>query len=465
MQSSHEAHAANDLSSQRWSSGLAFSLSAIGAAVGLGSIWRFPYLAGADGGFAFIAVFVLACVVFGAPVLVGEIVIGRWSRRSPPQAAGEIAARFGFSRHWNVVGWTGSVAGFLVVSYYTMIAGWVLAYTWFFLSGNYAHGGAPAATDKFHAFIADSHAVALWQLGFFALVTLTSARGLNRGVEWANRWRAPALLTILLVLVAYSLVTGDVAHGLKFAFAPDLSRLSPAVVLGAVGQALYALGICAGIMIAYGAYMPAGESLGRAVLAVIGSIFAVSLLATVAIFPLVFHYGLNPAGGPELVFQVLPVAFAEMPGGRVIGTLFFALLVLAAFTPSVGLLEPWIAWLTERVGLRRSVAACLTTGTCWLIGQGSVQSFGRWSDWHPLGAIPKLSGLTVFGLFDFLTANLLMPLSALLVSVFLGWRLKHLIPDAELSGLSTTSRRFLVFALRYLCPVGIIIVVIVGFTQ
>jgi neurotransmitter:Na+ symporter, NSS family len=456
-------HRANEVSGQRWSSDLAFSLSAVGAAVGLGSIWRFPYLAGAGGGFAFILVFVIACLVFGAPVLVAEIVIGRWSRRSPPQAAGEIAARFGFSGRWNVVGWTGSVAGFLAVSYYTMIAGWVLAYTWFFLSGNYAHGGAAAAVGKFHAFIADSRAVSLWQLGFFALVALISARGVNRGVEWANRWRAPALLAILLALVAYSLATGDVVRGLKFAFAPDLSRLSPAIVLAAVGQSLFALGISAGIMIAYGAYMPAGESLARAVLAVIGSIFAVSLLATVAIFPLVFHYGLNPAGGPQLVFEVLPVAFGEMPGGRVIGTLFFALLILAAFTPSVGLLEPWIAWLVERGGMRRPVAACLCMGSCWLIGQGSVQSFGRWADWHPLTSVPRLAALNLFGLLDFLTSNLLMPMSALLVSIFVGWRLNHLIPDAELSGLSAGSRRLLVFALRYVCPLGIVIVVIVGF--
>ena len=451
------------MSGQRWSSGLAFSLSAVGAAVGLGSIWRFPYLAGAGGGFAFILVFVIACLVFGAPVLVAEIVIGRWSRRSPMQAAGEIAARFGFSRLWNVVGWTGSVAGFLIVSYYTMIAGWVLAYTWYFLSGNYARGGAAAAVSKFHSFIADSRAVSLWQLGFFALVALISARGVNRGVEWANRWRAPALLAILLALVAYSLATGDVARGLKFAFAPDLSRLSPAVVLGAVGQSLFALGVSAGIMIAYGAYMAAGESLARAVLAVIGSIFAVSLLATVAIFPLVFHYGLNPAGGPQLVFEVLPVAFAEMPGGRVIGTLFFALLILAAFTPSVGLLEPWIAWLVERGGMRRPLAACLCMGLCWLIGQGSVLSFGRWADWHPLTSVPRLAALNLFGLMDFSSSNLLMPMSALLVSVFVGWRLNHLIPDAELSGLSAGSRRLLLFALRYLCPLGIVAVLIVGF--
>jgi neurotransmitter:Na+ symporter, NSS family len=451
------------VSGQRWSSDLAFSLSAVGAAVGLGSIWRFPYLAGAGGGFAFILVFVIACLVFGAPVLVAEIVIGRWSRRSPPQAAGEIAARFGFSRLWNIVGWTGSIAGFLIISYYTMIAGWVLAYTWYFLSGTYAHGGATAAVAKFHAFIADSRAVSLWQLGFFALVALISARGVNRGVEWANRWRAPALLAILLALAAYSLATGDVARGLRFAFAPDLSRLSPAIVLDAVGQALFALGVSVGIMIAYGAYMPAGESLGRAVLAVVGSIFAVSLLATIAIFPLVFHYGLNPAGGPQLVFEVLPVAFAEMPGGRVIGTLFFALLILAAFTPSVGLLEPWIAWLVERGGMRRPVAACLCMGSCWLIGQGSVQSFGRWADWHPLTSVPRLAALNLFGLLDFLSSNLLMPMSALLVSIFVGWRLNHLVPDAEFSGLSARSRRLLLFALRYVCPPGIVVVVIVGF--
>src|SRR3977135_3154163 len=159
----------------------------------MGSIWRFPYLAAAGGGFAFIAVFVLACLAFGAPVFIAETVIGRWSRHSPPRAAEVRSGRFGCSALWDVVGWTGSIAGFLIISYYTMIAGWVLAYTWFFLSGNYAHSGAGGAVGKFHAFIADSRAVSLWQLGFFALVALISARGVNRGVEWANRWRAPAL--------------------------------------------------------------------------------------------------------------------------------------------------------------------------------------------------------------------------------------------------------------------------------
>jgi NSS family neurotransmitter:Na+ symporter len=434
----------------------------VGAAVGLGSIWRFPYLAGAGGGFAFIAVFVLACLIFGAPVLVGEILIGRWSRQSPPLAAGAIAARFGYSRFWNIVGWTGSVAGFLIMTYYTMIAGWVMAYTWFFLTGNYATGGVAPVVKKFTSFVADSRAVSIWQLAFIGLVTLISIRGVNRGVEWINRLRAPALLAILLVLACYSLVSGDVARGLHFAFAPDLSRLTPAVILGAVGQALFALGISAGIMIAYGAYMVAGESLRRNVIAVVGSIFVVSLLATVIIFPLVFRYGLNPAQGPELVFQVLPVAFAQMPGGRIVGTLFFALLVLAALTPSVGLLEVPICWLTQRTRMRRGSAALLTTATCWLIGQGSVQSFNRLAHWHPLTFPPRLAQLDFFGLADFISANLLMPLSALLVSIFVGWRVAQHIPENELSGLSPAARRLLMFALRYFCPIGITVVLIVG---
>jgi len=446
----------------RWSTGLGFTLSAVGAAVGLGSIWRFPYLTGAGGGFAFIAVFVLACLIFGAPVLVGEILIGRWSRQSPPLAAGAIAARFGYSRFWNIVGWTGSLAGFLIMTYYTMIAGWVMADTWFFLSGSYATGGVAPVVNKFTRFVADSRAVSLWQLAFIALVTLISVRGVNRGVEWINRLRAPALLAILLILACYSLTTGDVARGLHFAFAPDLSRLTPAVILGAVGQALFALGISAGIMIAYGAYMAAGESLNRNVIAVVGSIFVVSLLATVIIFPLVFRYGLNPAQGPELVFQVLPVAFAQMPGGRIVGTLFFALLILAALTPSVGLLEVPIAWLSQRAGMRRGSAALLTTATCWLIGQGSVQSFNRLSHWHPLASVPRLAQLDFFGLVDFISANLLMPVSALLISVFVGWRLGVRVPAEELSGLSPGARQLVMFALRYLCPIGIAVVLVVG---
>jgi len=445
----------------RWSSDLGFMLGAVGAAVGLGSIWRFPYLAGAGGGFAFILVFVAACVVFGAPVLIGETLLGRWSRETPQQSAGVLARRFGYSGAWAWVGWVGPIAGFLVVSYYTMIAGWVLAYAVDFLLGHYAHG-TQAAVARFHAFTAQSSRVSLWQLAFCALVGLTSARGVNRGVEFANRWRAPALLALLLALAAYSLATGDVARGLHFAFAPDLSRLTPSVVLGAVGQACFALGISAGIIVVYGSYMPAGERIGRSIVAVIGSILIVSVLSTLVIFPLVFRYGLDPAAGVDLVFQVLPVAFAEMPAGRVIGTLFFALLVLAAFTPSIGLLEPWIVHLMRRPGLSRPVAVWGVLLATWLVGQGSVLSFGRLAGVHPLAFAPRFADYTIFGLLDFLASSLLMPLSALLISLFVGWRVGRHIPADELPGLSSRQRALLLFALRFVCPVGLAVVLAVG---
>jgi NSS family neurotransmitter:Na+ symporter len=162
------------------------------------------------------------------------------------------------------------------------------------------------------------------------------------------------------------------------------------------------------------------------------------------------------------VFQVLPVAFAEMPGGRIVGTLFFALLVLAAFTPTMALMEPWVSWLMERFHMRRAAAACVACGSCWLVGQASVLSFGAAADWKPLAAIPRFASMNLFGLVDFVSSNLLMPLSTLLVSVFLGWRLGARVPDEEYSGLSTGQRRLLVFALRYLCPVGIIVILVVG---
>jgi NSS family neurotransmitter:Na+ symporter len=450
------------MSTQRWSTDLGFLLGAVGAAVGLGSIWRFPYLTGAGGGFAFILVFVLACLVFGAPMLIGEAVIGRLARTSPQRAAGTIAERYGFSRSWNIVGWTGPLAGFLVTSYYTMIAGWVLAYTWLFLTGQYARGGVAQTTELFHAIVSNTWAASGWQLSFFAIVTLISARGVNRGLEFTNRWRAPALLLVLLLLVGYSLETGDVVKGLHFAFAPDFSRLTPSVLLDAVGQAFYALGICVGVMMVYGSYMPASEPLGRSVVAVIGSILLVSGLATVVIFPLVFHYGLNPASGPELVFQVLPVAFAEMPGGRAVGSMFFALLVLAALTPTLALMEPWISWLTERFKLTRTVATLIATTTCWLVGQGSVASFGACADWHPLAVIPRVAHMNLFGIVDFASSNVLMPLSTLFVSVFLGWRLGGRVSDIDYGGLSPRQYRMLVFALRYLCPMGILVILSVG---
>ena len=443
----------------RWSTKFTFYLASVGAAVGLGSIWRFPYLTGTNGGSAFVFVFILACLAIATPLLVAEFIIGRRSRRSPPLAAGEVASGFGRSRAWNVIGILGTLASFLIMSYYTVIAGWVMAYTWKCASGELAGLSRPAVAAHFHTFLSSAAQVGAWHLAFILLVGFISSRGVNRGLELANKVRAPGLLLLLTVLVIYALATGDVAHGLSFAFAPDFSKLSANVVLAAVGQAFYATGVGMAMMLAYGAYVPGGASLVNSALVISASIVLVSLLATLMIFPLVYRYGLNPAQGADLVFNVLPTAFAEMPGGRFVGTLFFLLLILAALTPTLAGMEPIVAWL-QQFGLSRSISAFSTAAGIWLLGIGSVLSFNVWSDWHPFGAIARLRGMTIFDTADFVASNVLLPVGALLTSIFIGWVLPSELGDTELSEESPRVRRLVRWLLRYVCPIAIAAVLV-----
>jgi NSS family neurotransmitter:Na+ symporter len=437
---------------------LGFYLAAPGAAVGLGSIWRFPYLTGTNGGSAFVFVFILACLGIATPLLVAEFMMGRRSRRNPAEAAGEVAASFGRSRGWNAIGVLGTAAAFVVMSYYTVIAGWVLAYAWKCLSGELNALPRRAVEGQFHEFLSNPWRVGAWHLAFVVLLGSISARGVNRGIEVANKIRAPALLILLLVLVAYSLATGDLRQGLAFAFAPDFSRLSANVVLAAIGQAFFATGVGMGMMLAYGAYVPRGASLVRAALIISGSIVLVSLLATLMIFPLVYRYGLNPAQGAELVFNVLPVAFWEMPGGRIVGSLFFIFLILAALTPSLAGLEPMVAWLAQRQGMSRPRAAFAASAGVWAVGIASVLSFNAWASWHPLAFIARLQSMTAFDVLDFVSSNLMLPIGALLTCALIGWRLPAGLMDTELTEEPAGARRWLRFLLRYVCPLGIIAV-------
>lgn len=403
------------------------------------------------------------CLAVATPLLLAELVIGRSSRRSPPEAAGELAARQGGSRAWNVIGVMGAAAGFLIISYYTVIAGWVLAYTWKCASGELTGLSPAAVVDHFHDFLSSPLRVGAWHMVFVALTAVISARGVNRGIEVANKIRAPGLLVLLLILVAYALATGDVRRGLGFAFSLDLGKLSSDVLLAAAGQAFYATGVGMGIMLAYGAYVPSGLSLVRSALVISGSIVVVSLLATLMIFPLVYRYGLNPAQGPDLVFNVLPAAFAEMAGGRLVGTLFFLLLVLAALTPSIAGVEPVVAWLEQRRGFSRSKAVFVAFTGVWVLGIGSVLSFNTWAHWHPLTWLARVRGMTVFEALDFISSDVLLPVGALVTSLFVGWRLAPDIGTSELPEENAAIRGLWRFLLRYVCPVAIAAVMAAAF--
>lgn len=443
-----------------WSSRLAFYLATVGGAVGLGSIWRLPYLVGSNGGSAFIFVFVLACLMIATPLLVAEFLIGRGARVSPPEAAGVIALESGMSTRWNAIGVLGTIAAFAIISYYTVVAGWVLAYTWKCASGALSGLSRPDVASVWRGFLASPWELAAWHLAFVCLVALISARGVGRGLELATKVRAPVLLILLLVLMTYALVTGDVQQGLRFAFAPNFSAITPQVVLAAVGQAFYATGVGMAMMMAMGAYASRGTSLVRPALVISGSILLVSLLATLTIFPLVFHYGMNPAAGTELVFDVLATVFAQMPGGRVFGTLFFFLLVIAALTPSMAGLEPLIAWLQQRRGLARGRAVAVAAAAAWVSGLGSVLSFNRWSGWHPLSVLPVFRDKTFYDIVDFVSSNILLPIGAMATSLLVGWLLSRTIVRDELSDETPFAARLTVWFLRYVCPIAIAIVAI-----
>lgn len=442
----------------RWSSGVAFYLATIGAAVGLGSIWRFPYLVGTQGGSAFIVVFVVACVAIAIPLLAAEFLIGRRARLNPSQAAGVVAAAAGRSRAWNVIGVLGTLATFLIISYYTLIAGWVLAYAWKCAVGRLAGASPEALQAEWHGFLASPLEMGAWHVAFLALLGFISARGVAKGLEVANRWRAPLLLGLLGILVAYALATGDVARGLAFAFAPDFGRIDGEVMLTAIGQAFYATGVGMAMMLAYGAYAPADSSLLRSATLIAVSILVVSVLASIVVFPLVFRFGMDPAQGPDLVFNVLPAAFAQMPGGQVFGTLFFVLLVLAALTPSIAGLEPAIALFEQRAGMRRSAAVVTALALVWGVGVGSVLSFNVLADWHPLGGIPRFADRTFFDVIDYLTSNVLLPIGALLTSVFVGWRLPRAFIDEGYAQSTPWLRTTIVWMLRVACPIAILAV-------
>ena len=442
-----------------WSSPLATYLGTIGAAVGLGSIWRFPYLAGTLGGGPFIGVFVLACVGIATPLLVAEFMIGRYSNLAPSNAAGAMAVGIGRSRRWNIIGQIGTIAAFLICSYYTIVAGWVVAYAWKCGTGAFAGLSRPGLQAEWQHFLDNPWQLMGWQMLFLGWVAFISARGLGPGIELASRIRAPVLLVLLLVLDAYSLATGDVAQTVRFVFAPHWNMLSAEAVLAAIGQAFYATGVGMAMMLAYGSYMPRRAPLVRPALLVSGSILLVSLLATILVFPLVFRFHMNPAAGPALVFDVLPTAFSLMPGGRLIGTIFFVLLIFAALTPTLAGCEPVVAWLQLR-GMRRGPAAALSAFTIWLAGIASVLSFNVLASWRPLDWIPILTGKTVFEVVDFVSGNVLLPLGALLTCVFIGWRLDRATFAAELDGTTALVAGACRILLRFVCPIAIVAVLI-----
>ncbi len=431
-------------------------MAATGSAVGLGNIWKVPYIAGENGGGAFVLVYLACILLVGLPVMVAEVMLGRRGRQSPVNTMRALTAEAGAHRFWRGMGWLGCLIALLVLSFYSVIAGWALAYIPEMATGAFQGANAQATKDIFDMMLQDRDRLMLWHTIFMVMTVVVVAGGVTRGLGTAARVLMPVLFILLVILLVFSYQYGDFSQGFEFLFSFDFSKLTLRGVLEALGHAFFTLSLGVGAIMAYGAYMPANASIGKTVLTVALLDTVVALMAGMAIFPIVFaHGGIDPGAGPALLFVTLPVAFGAMQAGILIGGLFFILVVVAAWSSAISLLEPGVAWLAENKGFNRFTATLLLATVTWLLGLGTVLSFNDWAHY-------KFAGLTFFDSIDFLTSRVLLPLSGLLIALFVGWVLAPKVSKDELNGANTIAWPIWYWVLRYICPPAIGIVLIVG---
>ena len=361
-----------------WSSRWLFVLAAAGSAVGLGNIWKFPYIAGENGGGAFVLVYLGCVLVIGLPIMMAEVLIGRAGRESPINAMRSLVGRHDTNRLWIVIGWLGVLAGFLILSYYAVIAGWALYYIYLMASGAFAGVTPETASGTFDAFLANPWQLLAWQTLFMVLTVYIVGRGVIKGLETAIRLFMPMLFLLLLVLLFYGFRSGGFEQGLDFMFRFNWESLTPNAVLIAMGQAFFTLSLGMGAIMAYGAYVPNNTSIASTVFTIAMLDTLVAVAAGMAIFPIVFANGLEPGQGPGLMFVTVPLAFGQLPLGAVFGSLFFLLVSFAAITSAISLLEPALAYLVEEYNAKRQRVAISLGVICWILGVGTVLSFNQW---------------------------------------------------------------------------------------
>lgn len=413
---------------EHWVSRVGFVLAAAGSAVGLGNVWKFPYMAGTNGGGAFVLVYLLAVAGIGVPLMTAELLLGRRAQRDPVGAFRRLAPGTG----WVALGWLGVGSGFLILSYYSVVGGWTLEYILRSLRGDFG---------EFRSLVTSPWRQLLWHGVFMLGCALVVGRGVSRGIERGNEVLMPLLFLLLVALCVDSLRLEGAARGLAFLLRPAFGQLSPRVALQAMGQAFFSLSLGMGAMITYGSYLRGDTGLIGSALKICALDTLVALLAGVVIFPIVFTYGLAPQGGPGLIFSTLPLTFQRMPLGRAVALMFFALLAFAAFTSAISLLEVEVAYLIDERGWTRWRAALGMGAAIFLAGVPSACSL-RWLD-----------------ALDQLATNWLLPLGGLGVACFSGWVLSGEAVRQELGPRLVRPWRLLV---RYLAPLGVGLILLQG---
>ena len=445
----------------QWSSRWIFILAATGSAVGLGNIWRFPYLTGENGGGAFVLVYLFCVVMMGIPIMMAEILLGRRGRKSPVNTMHTLAAEEGLNSNWYLLGWLGVIAGFIILSYYSVIAGWTIAFIFKTGMGDFIGLNADQTTAIFSELISNPVVLLFWHTIFMFLTIYVVSRGVKSGLEQAVKFLMPALFILLLIMVAYAMSTEKFFDGLSYLFIPDFDSLADKnlfsdVFLPALGQAFFSLSIGMGAIMIYGSYLSKESSITFNCFVIALADTSVAILAGVAIFPIVFTYGLEPSGGPGLIFISLPIAFGQMPFGTFFGSLFFILLMFAAWTSSISLLEPAVSWLVENRDMTRIKAAYIAGFIAWFLGLLTVLSFNHWAFEFTFGGIIKENGL--FDIFDILTSNIMLPLGGVLVAIFTSWLMSRSSTIDELGVGDKNIYKIWRFIVRYIAPLGVIII-------
>ncbi len=436
----------------QWSSSVGFVLATAGAAVGLGNIWMFPYVAGMNGGGAFVLIYLGCVLLIGIPVLMAEALIGHYGHQNPMDCIDMMARVSDASRKWRFLALWGALGLLVILSFYSVVSGWSIGYLYKTMIGlfhTYDHIEIAAVWSHF---LANPWELLILHTIFMVLTMGIVAFGIEKGLERAAKIMMPALIIILIMLMIYGMFNGNFSEGFTFLFVPDWSEVTAESVIAAMGMAFFSLAVGAGCIVTYASYLPVQTPVTLNLAKVVVLDTSVSLLAGLAIFPLLFGFNMEPESGPGLMFEVLPMTFAQMPGGQVIGSLFFLLLFFAAITSSISLAEPLVIIIAEKLHISRFVAVCIVGVVAWLMGIAVLLSFNHWQD------------IKVFGHFTFFTlatefpTRVVLPIGGFLFAIFAGYKVDKHIAQKALAMENKTLFNCWRFTIRYVSPVAIIII-------
>ena len=437
-----------------WSSRFAFIMASVGFAVGLGNIWRFPYVTGENGGGAFVIVYLLCVFAIGVPCVMAELLVGRRGQSSPSKSMAAVANESGHSRAWGGVGGLGVFTAYNISITYAVVVGWVLWYLIQAAMTGFAGVDAASSSQDFDSLLADGSTMLIMTVVGNLIVGGIIYAGVAGGIERAVTVMMPLLFALLVGLSIYNMFAGGFGETLSWLFTPDFSKIDGPTLLAAVGQAFFSIGVGMGGMMTYGSYLPANFSITRGAMMIVLADTIVALLAGFVVFPMVFNYGLDIAGGAGLIFQTLPVAFAQMPGGHLFAVLFFVMLSVAGVTSMVGLLESVTSWTDQRTTLGREMSAIVVVGSVTFCSIASVLSYNVWQDVTMFGMNFNAASE---GLYDKIT----LPLGGLLIALFVGWFMKR---ELSFSELATGEQVFSIWhlLLRFVVVPAIAIILITG---